>query len=199
MQFVPVSRGTQVEGMFKMANARAEKDEPKMNGASKVLVNGCIPRQLFEDRRTRHIIKLLFCNLCPSCRKSLREVDREVSRLGDVEDIRLIQRVIHLLVNFIREHKHIDINLEDFCKKKWAVHAGTMYSEFTRVVQTLFSEKKHWGRVIMFLGFAVSFAIYLEDQMVQNCTDSVLEWTCQVIEEDLGHFYLDNNGWVSIY
>lgn len=153
---------------------------------------------IFNDKKTKLVVKLLFCKLCPSYEKNCGMVEREISRLHSTADKELVYRLCRSMVDLLRERSIISINLEDFIKQNWNVHAGNMYTEFSRVAYETFSDATNWGRIFVFLGFAVSFSIYLINRQVPSAADSVMEWCCQVVEEDLAKFFTANGGWVSM-
>ncbi len=72
-----------------------------------------------------------------------------------------------------------------------------MYTEFSKVAYEQFNTTVSWGRFMMFIGFSVSFCTYALERDVPVAANSVMEWTCQVVEEDLAKFFLTNGGWVS--
>lgn len=154
---------------------------------------------VFRDPRTKLILRRLFSELCPACEKHLKQVERDLVRLADTdtESAKLVRRVSFLLVEFIRNTEQLSMNLKNFVEEEWNLHAGNMHMEFSKVAYETFREAANWGRVAMFLGFAVSFAVYLERGIVVGSADSVMEWTCQVVEENVGHFYTSHEGWVS--
>lgn len=154
---------------------------------------------VYRHKATKIIIRTVFCKLCTACEKHTRSVERELARLEDShpEDARTTRKLVHYLVEFIRETDQVSSNMETFLQQKWALDASNMHIEFSRVVYQTFLDSTNWGRVIMFIGFAVSFAVYLEQGAVAGAADSVVEWTCQVIEEDLGQYFSSHEGWVS--
>ena len=156
-------------------------------------------RTRFTDKRTRLILRAVFSEFCPSCEKEVKQIEREITCLKkqNPPDEELVRKVSHLIVQFITETDQLTINLQDFTRQKWSLHGGNMHSEFCKVAQETFRDNLNWGRIIMFLGFAVSFSVYLEEGIVGTAADSVLEWTHQLVEEDLGHFYCSHQGWVS--
>lgn len=157
------------------------------------------PSVVYNDRRTKLILKTVFSQLCPACEKNLKQTEREVARLKETNplDGNLVSKVSHLMVEFIRETDQLSVNLVSFSEQKWSLHGGNMHSEFSKVAQETFRGDTNWGRVLMFFGFAVSFSVYLEQGVVVGAADSVLEWTCQLVEEELGKFYRSHEGWVS--
>lgn len=179
-------------------------------GSERCLVNGKVPSPissrrpdalLFSDKKTKLILKLVFGELCPACEKHLTQVGREVTKLGitNSEDSKVVRKLAYLIIQFIRETEQVAGNLKTFKEEQWHLHAGNVHMEFSRVAYETFKENPNWGRVIMFLGFAVSYSVYLEQGLVVGSADSVLEWTCQVVEEELGPFYTSYGGWVRIH
>jgi hypothetical protein len=151
------------------------------------------------DTRTKPILKTVFSELCPACGKYVRQVEREVSRLRatNPRDAELVEKASHLMVEFLTLTNQVEDNIQSFIEQKWNLHGGNMHSEFSKVAYQTFRADINWGRILMFFGFAVSFSAYLEQGVVVGASDSVLEWTCQVVEEDLGAFYTSHQGWVS--
>lgn len=154
---------------------------------------------VYSDKRTKLILKAVFSQLCPAFEKYLKQIEREVARLKETNplDANLVIKVSHLMVEFLRETDQLSVNLDSFVEQNWNLHGGNIHSEFSKVVQTTFRGDTNWGRVLMFFGFAVSFSVYLEQGVVVGAADSVLEWTCQVVKEELGKFYTLHQGWVS--
>lgn len=87
-------------------------------------------------------------------------------------------------------------NVESFERRHWAVTQADLYADFHRVADTNFSDGVNWGRIVAFLAFAVSFAVYAE-QRGCGAAQSIEAWTCQVVETKLADFYIKSNGWVS--
>lgn len=186
-----VSRATS-NGMLEVGGAEA-----MLRGAT---LNATKPVVKYQSRATKLIMKTVFSKLCPACAKHARQLERDLARMDGSypEDARTVRKLVHYLVEFIKETEQVPSNLDTFVEQKWSLDASNMHMEFSRVAYETFKEQIHWGRVIMFLGFAVSFAVYLENGAVVGSAESVLEWTCQVIEEDLGQFFTSQQGWVSV-
>lgn len=153
----------------------------------------------YTDHRTKLIIKAVFGEYCPACQKYLKDVEKEVTRLkhSNPKDAEFVRRVAQQIVEFLTLTDQLDVNMESFTKEKWNLHAGNMHSEFYKVFHETFRTDINWGRILMFVGFAVSFSVHLEEGTVPGAADSVLEWSCQIVEEDLGAFFVANKGWVS--
>lgn len=153
--------------------------------------------KLFRDSRTNLILKRVFCELCM---KDTRQVERELMRLSDSnpDDGKLVKRASTLIVDFIKETEQISNNMDVFTgQEEWNLNAGNVYMEFSKVATETFKSTVNWGRIVMFLGFAVSFSLYLEQDIMVGSPDSVLQWTGQVLEEDVGEFITSHGGWVS--
>ena len=174
------------------ARERLEDHSPQFPNPKPVRVG-----VILKDRRTNVILKQVFCEVCG---QDLRQVQREVVRIAgsNPEDGKLIKRVSGLIVQFLKETDQVTMNLDTFAQQdSWNLHTSNVYREFSEVASKTFKEAINWGRVIMFLGFAVSFSIYLEQDIMVGATESVLQWTGQVLEEDLGEFIKAHGGWVS--
>lgn len=144
-------------------------------------------------------MKMVFSQLSPASDKYVKPVERELIKLeaGHAEDAKTVRRLVYHLVEIIGDTDQVPNNLDSF--QDWKLDAGSIHTEFSRVANATFKKNTNWGRVIMFLGFAVSFAVHLEQGIVVGSADSVLGWTCQVIDEDLEHFYTSHQGWEGFY
>ena len=155
---------------------------------------------VYKDSRTKVILKVVFSELCPACEKYLKQLERELSRLrhASPNDAQVVTKLSQLIVQFTKETNQLSANLDQFEEQQWNIHGGNMHMEFSKVALETFREATNWGRVLMFLGFAVSFSVYLEQDRVVGASDSVLEWTCQLVEEELAEFFITHGGWVSV-
>lgn len=97
-------------------------------------------------------------------------------------------RVIHCSPNVAIE--------KDF--SGWDVNGDNLEGEFREVEKRTFSDGVHWGRVIAFLAFSVSFAAYVSSRGISGGAQSVFEWTNQVFDGTLRDFLRKENGWVSV-
>ena len=78
----------------------------------------------------------------------------------------------------------------------WDVNADNVESEFREVERRTFSDGVHWGRVIAFLAFSVSFAAYVSSRGIHGGAYSVFNWTTRVLNDNLAEFIRRENGWV---
>jgi hypothetical protein len=88
-------------------------------------------------------------------------------------------------------------SVEEFRSGGWEVTAENMEEEFGEVERRTFLDGIHWGRVIAFLAFSVSFAAYVSSRGISGGADSVFSWTTRVLDHDLSDFMSRENGWVS--
>lgn len=156
----------------------------------------------FVDCRTTPIIRLLF-------HKTLTQanMDKEVIRRLDIEhsirslrqkDVTFVQETCDRYLEYIRnsEEVSVDSHLRGIETAGWDVSDNNVYVEFRKVVNETFDESVTWGGVVGFLGFALGFSVFIYNKGMKRAVVSVAEWTKQVIEDDIGSFFLSNNGWV---
>ena len=91
----------------------------------------------------------------------------------------------------------VERNIRDFRSGGWDVNPDNMESEFREVERRTFSDGVHWGRVIAFLAFSVSFAAYVNSRGIDGGEYSVFNWTLRVLNDSLAEFIQRENGWVS--
>ena len=176
----------------------SERADILVAGAPNLPLNDSTSNPLkFWDKRTKPIVKLVFLKLCLECSNEFRTVERDIIRLEKTADRELVYLVAERIVGVLKEWNVLRTNLDDFRKQRWNVYDGNMYTEFSKVTYEMFSETVNWGRVLVFLGFSVSFTTYLLEQDIPTAANSIMEWTCQVVEEDLAKFFISNGGWVS--
>jgi len=149
------------------------------------------------DKRTKLILKLIFYKLFPACSKDMAKVEQEIARMEKIKDRELIYEIARMVVHLVGKWNSIKSCLDDFHRNKWKLDVSNVHMEFSKVAYELFSKKKSWSHFTLFVGFAVGFAIYLVEHEVPVATSIVIEWTCQLIEEDLAKFFSTNGGWVS--
>ena len=157
----------------------------------------------FTDSRTTPIIRLLFHNTLTQA-----NLDKEVIRRLDIEhslrslaknDVTFVQDTCSRYLEYVRnsENVSIDSHLRGIEHAGWDISDNNVYVEFKKVVNETFDESITWGGVIGFLGFALGFSVFIYNKGMRRAVVSVAEWTKQVIEDDIGSFFLRNNGWVS--
>lgn len=167
-------------------------------------VNGHPQVQLvYSDPKTVHIVKRIFYKLL-----SASNVDRETVRcfemsehaLSRVQGYTVIRKVSDFTTEYILTSEHtIQVLIQDFRTQHWDILPTTLQSEYRRVTVSMFSDKVTWGRVISFLRFAVAYAIYVHGRGMGRAVQSIEAWTVEVIQEELGTFFTENNGWVSTF
>ena len=157
----------------------------------------------FVDSRTTPIVRLLFHRTFTQA-----NLDKDVIRRLDIEPI--VRRLSPTESSFVRdtcdkyleyiricEPVSVDSHRRAIETAGWDVTDNNVYVEFKKVVNETFDENVTWGSVIGFLGFALGFSVFIHNRGMKRAVISVAEWTKQVIEEDIGNFFLKNNGWVS--
>lgn len=153
----------------------------------------------FRDSRTRPIVQRIFCLL-------LREggVRRDTQQLFEADltcwgerDGRVIRDASDKVREIVCTSAEFTVarNVESFERQHWAVTQADLYADFHRVAESSFSDEVNWGRIVAFLAFAVSFAVYTERRGC-GAAQSIAAWTCQVVEIRLADFFIKNNGWV---
>ena len=164
-----------------------------------------VPTQTkFVDCRTSPLITLLF-------HRTLKQanLDKDVIRRLDIDplirrlspkNVTFIQSTCDKYLEYIRnsEDVSVDSHVRGIETAGWDVSDNNVYVEFKKVVNETFDENVSWGGVIGFLGFALGFSVFIYNKGMKQTVVSVAEWTKQVIEEDIGSFFLKNNGWVSV-
>ena len=91
----------------------------------------------------------------------------------------------------------VERGIREFRDGQWEVNGDNIEDEFREVERRTFSDGVHWGRVIAFLAFSVSFAAYVSSRGISGGAGSVFAWTNQVLSTTLLDFMQRENGWVS--
>nr|5TWA_A Chain A, Bcl-x homologous protein, BHP2 [Geodia cydonium]5TWA_B Chain B, Bcl-x homologous protein, BHP2 [Geodia cydonium] len=89
----------------------------------------------------------------------------------------------------------VERNVRDFRRGGWDVTPDNVESEFREVERRTFSDGVHWGRVIAFLAFSMSFAAYVNSRGIDGGAYSVFNWTLRVLNDSLADFIQRENGW----
>ena len=140
------------------------------------------------EPRAETVLKLVFSQL-----HQKDKVERKA--LAKKEGL-LVKRIANLIVELIVETDQISLNMDAFTKERWNLHIGSVHSQFGKVAAETFRDEINWGRILTFLGFAVSFSLFLEKElMLDSAEESVLQWTCQVVEEKLQEYIFSHGGW----
>ena len=64
-----------------------------------------------------------------------------------------------------------------------------------KVQRRTFSGSVHWGRVIAFLAFSVSFAAYVASLGIRGGAESIFRWTNRVLNKNLADFMKKEKRW----
>ena len=157
----------------------------------------------FTDTRTTPIIHLLFYRTFIQA-----NLDKDVIRRFDIEPVfkklsdkerSFVQDTCEKYLEYLgsSEKVSVDSHRRALETAGWEVSDNNVDAEFKKVVNQTFDENVTWGNVIGFLGFALGFSIFIHNKGMKRAVVSVAEWTKQVIEDDIGRFFLEHNGWVS--
>ena len=178
-----------------------ERQQPPQKPVSLRTSGGSASR--FTDSRTTPIVRLLFYRTFTEA-----NLDEDVIRRLDIEPIvrklstqehSFVQDTCEKYLEYLgsSEKVSIDSHRRALETAGWEVSDNNVDAEFKKVVNQTFDEEVTWGNVIGFLGFALGFSIFIHNKGMRRAVISVAEWTKQVIEEDIGKFFIDNRGWVS--
>ena len=111
----------------------------------------------------------------------------------------LICKVADLTADYIKSSdRSLESFIEDLTVMKFDVQETTVYSEFRKVTAELFSDVINFGRVISFLRFSAAYVVLMYRKGMRQAVSSIEAWTVEVLEEDLGQFFKENKGWVSM-
>lgn len=165
--------------------------------------NGGSAATKYIDSRTTPIVRMLFYRTFTQA-----NLDKDVIQRLDVEPI--VKRLSPKEQSFVQdtcekyleylgssEKVSVDSHRRAFEVAGWEVSDNNVNAEFKKVVNQTFDENVTWGNVIGFLGFALGFSIFIHNRGMTRAVISVAEWTKQVIEDDIGTFFREHNGWVS--
>lgn len=159
----------------------------------------------FVDQRTTAITKRAFYYLLKKGGVETRKLteyfvpgdpcgsDKEQRFVCDVAE-KLQQSII--LMGKVNREGSITYNVQDFHQRKWEIHQGNIYREFTAIVTTAFGDDVfNFGRFISFFCISVSFAVYVFEKGMEDAVISVHAWTDQAIENNLGQYFIREGGW----
>lgn len=159
----------------------------------------------YTDSRTTPIIQMLFYRTFIQA-----NLDKDMIRRLDIEPIfkrlsmspqerSFVQDTYEKYLEYLgsSERASIDSHRRALKIASWEVSENNVDAEFKKVVNQTFDESVTWGSVIGFLGFALGFSIFIHNKGMKRAVISVTEWTQQVIEDNIGRFFIEHNGWVS--
>ena len=86
---------------------------------------------------------------------------------------------------------------DSMCDQLHLTHATT-YSTFVGIADEIFQSGKNWGRIVAFLAFGATLAVYCaqKEDLAQNI-DNIVEWLSIYMDQNLSGWIDDNGGWVS--
>lgn len=177
----------------------SSRHHPHKGGAC---VNGNGPHKVFRVPETVPIVRKLFHGLLSGTGievgvlEALKVSEHALKRQSKSQ---LICRVADLTSDYIKtSDRSLESFIEDLTVMGFDVQETTVYSEFRKVTAELFSDTINFGRVISFLRFSAAYAVLMYRKGVRQAVPSIEAWTVEVLEEDLGKFFQENKGWVSV-
>lgn len=74
----------------------------------------------------------------------------------------------------------------------------TTYPTFVGIADEIFQTGKNWGRIVAFLAFGATLAVYCaqREELFQLVND-IVEWVSRYMDQNLADWIEDNGGWVS--
>lgn len=195
------SAGADGDGATACSYVYESRKQPQKPAPQRTNGAGAAPRYI--DSRTTPIVRLLFYRAFTQA-----NLDQDVIRRLDIEPVvkklsqqerSFVQETCEKYLEYIGmfENLSIDSNRRSVEAAGLVVTDNNVNVEFRKVVNQTFDENISWGKVISFLGFALGFSVFIHNRGMRRAVISVAEWTKQVIEEDIGGFFLEHNGWVS--
>lgn len=87
---------------------------------------------------------------------------------------------------------------DSMCDQLHLTHATT-YSTFVGIADEIFQTGKNWGRIVAFLAFGATLAVYCaqKEDLAQNI-DNIVGWVSLYMDQNLSSWINDNGGWVSV-
>lgn len=87
---------------------------------------------------------------------------------------------------------------DSMCDQLHLTHAST-YATFVGIADEIFQDGKNWGRIVAFLAFGATLAVYcVQKEDLANLIDNIVEWVSLYMDQNLSSWINDNGGWVSI-
>ena len=157
--------------------------------------------EIVDELVARRSFYLLLAEEEDSCRR-FATVLKKLEPLPSVDESqqRVVEgsseRIVHLIYS---SPQPAPWKANDFTSRGWEIDSTNVYREFSRVAEVLFEDEINWGRIVAFLGFAVSFSVYAVQKGLQESVfESVLGWTVQVMQGRLKS-WLREHSWVRNY
>lgn len=86
---------------------------------------------------------------------------------------------------------------DSMCDQLHLTHAST-YATFVGIADEIFQTGKNWGRIVAFLAFGATLAVYcVQKEDLAELLDNIIEWLSLYMEQNLGQWINENGGWVS--
>ena len=87
---------------------------------------------------------------------------------------------------------------DSMCDQLHLTHAST-YATFVGIADEIFQTGKNWGRIVAFLAFGATLAVYcVQREDLSPLLDNIIEWVSMYMNQNLGPWINDNGGWVSM-
>lgn len=84
---------------------------------------------------------------------------------------------------------------DSMCDQLHLTHAST-YATFVGIADEIFQTGKNWGRIVAFLAFGATLAVYcVQKEDLAELLDNIIEWLSLYMEQNLGQWINENGGW----
>lgn len=84
---------------------------------------------------------------------------------------------------------------DSMCDQLHLTHAST-YATFVGIADEIFQTGKNWGRIVAFLAFGATLAVYcVQKEDLAQLIDSIVEWVSVYMNQKLSDWIDENGGW----
>ncbi|XP_068710754.1 apoptosis regulator R1-like [Montipora capricornis] len=84
---------------------------------------------------------------------------------------------------------------DSMCDQLHLTHAST-YATFVGIADEIFQTGKNWGRIVAFLAFGATLAVYcVQKEDLAELLNNIVEWVSIYMEQNLGGWIDENGGW----